>query len=222
MKTNRLLLLLALATPVLADDKPKTLLAEAGKPIYAEAFSGSTIPEGWRAAKGKWEPGDGALKGTELKADMHGAVIRKPVKFKDVVIAFDVKLDGAKMATFGINDAKEHVARMLFNATGFTVQKDDHDHDGPDKAMVFGKVAAPLKAGEWHSAVIEIVGDTMLGTLDGQNATFGSAELIATEKANIGLTVAGESASFRNLRMWEASPNKEWAATKAKLGAKKK
>jgi len=222
MKISSLILLVALATPVLADDKPKTLLAEIGKPIYSEAFSGSSIPEGWRAAKGKWEPSSGGLKGTELKADMHGAAIRKPVKFKDVVIAFDVKLDGARVATFSINDAKEHVARMLFNATGFIVQKDDHDHDGPDKAVVFGKVATPLQPGEWHSAVIEIVGDTMLGSVDGKNPTFGSNELIATDKANIGLTVGGESASFRNLRMWEASPNKEWAATKAKLSAGKK
>ena len=222
MKTNSLLLLLALASPVLADDKPRTLLAEIGKPIYAEAFSGSAIPEGWRAAKGKWEPSSDGLKGTELKADMHGAAIRKQVKFKDVVIAFDVKLDGARMATFSINDAKEHVARMLFNATGFTVQKDDHDHDGPDKAVVFGKAALPLNAGEWHSAVIEIVGDTMLGTLDGKNPISGSNELIATDKANIGLTVGGEGASFRNLRMWEVSGKKEFTAAKAKVAAPKK
>jgi hypothetical protein len=216
------LFFLALASSVLADDKPKTFLGEPGKPIYAETFAGAAVPEGWRAAKGKWEPGDGALKGTEIKADMHGAAIRKPVKFKDVVIAFDVKLDGARIASFSINDAKEHVARMLFSATGFTVQKDDHDHDGPDEAAVFGKVAKPLKAGEWHTAVIEIVGDTMLGSLDGQNATFGSDALIATDKANIGLTVGGESASFRNLRIWEASPKADWAATKAKLSAAKK
>ena len=221
MKLNTLLLL-ALVTPILADDKPKTFMAEPGKSIYAEKFSGSAVPEGWRAAKGKWEPSTDGLKGTEIKADMHGAAIRKPVKFKDAVIAFEVKLDGARMATFSINDAKEHVARMLFNATGFTVQKDDHDHDGPDKAVVFGKAALPLKAGEWHSAVIEIVGDTMLGSLDGQNATFGSDALIATDKANVGLTVSGESASFRNLRMWEATPKADWDATKGKLSSAKK
>jgi len=216
------LLLLALATPVLAEDKPKTFLAEPGKSICTETFTGSAMPEGWRSAKGKWEPSADGVKGAEIPADKHGAVTRKQVKFKDVVIAFDVKIDGARTATFSINDAKEHVARMLFNATGFTVQKDDHDHDGPDKAVVFGKVAKPLKSGEWHTAVIEIVGDTMLGSLDGQNATFGSDALIATEKANIGLTVGGESASFRNLRMWEATPKADWAATKGKLSSAKK
>jgi hypothetical protein len=69
------------------------------------------------------------------------------------------------------------------------VQKDDHDHGGPDKAVVFGKVAKPL---------------------------------MATDKANVGLTVAGESASFRNLRMWEATPKADWAATKGKLSSAKK
>jgi hypothetical protein len=215
-------ILLALASALVADDKPATFLAEPGKSLYAETFSGSALPAGWRAAKGRWESADGALKGTEIPADKHGAVVRKQIPFKDVVIAFDVKVDGARGATFSINDAKEHVARMLFNAAGFTVQKDDHDHDGPDKAVVFGRVNRPLKAGEWHTAVIEIVGDTMLGSLDGKNPKFGSNELIATAKANVGFTVSGESASFRNLRIWEAAAKSDWSATKEKLSAVKK
>ena len=37
------------------------------------------------------------------------------------------------------------------------------------------------------------------------------------KKANLGLTVAGEWAVFKNLRVWEASPGKDWEANKAKL-----
>ncbi len=36
-------------------------------------------------------------------------------------------------------------------------------------------------------------------------------------EANFGFTVAGEGASFRNLRVWEALPNPNWAATKKAL-----
>ena len=71
--------------------------------------------------------------------------------------------------------------------------------------------------GEWHTVVVEFVGDTMLATVDGANATFGSNELLATQKANLGFTVAGQSASFRNLRVWEATANKDWAKTKATI-----
>lgn len=216
------LLLAVLALPLLAEDKPVTFLAEPGKPILTETFAGSAIPQGWRAPKGKWEVAGGAIQGAEIPADKHGAVVRKQVKFKDAVIAFDVRLDGAKSVSLSINDEKEHVARMLLNAAGFAVRRDDHDHDGPDKAVSFGTAKTPLKAGEWHTAVIEIVGDTMLGSLDGKNATFGSDALIGTGKANIGFTVAGESASFRNLRIWEATPKAGWEETKAKLSSAKK
>jgi hypothetical protein len=33
--------------------------------------------------------------------------------------------------------------------------------------------------------------------------------------------VADESASFKDLRVWEATPKKDWEATKAKLRGKK-
>jgi hypothetical protein len=39
------------------------------------------------------------------------------------------------------------------------------------------------------------------------------------EKANFGFTVAGTSAAFRNVQVWEALPNSTWEATKEKLTA---
>ncbi|HYR57068.1 MAG TPA: hypothetical protein VEO95_00495 [Chthoniobacteraceae bacterium] len=218
MKLLALLPLLALPlTLVAADSQPKTLLAERGKVLLSDDLNQAPDGKAWRAAKGKWEAADGAVRGAELAADNHPGVIRHALPFKDAVIQYDVKLDGAKMTTFSINDEKEHVARVLLMPNAFRVQKDDHDHDGPDKAVVFGQRAVKLAPGEWHTVVIEIVGDTMLATLDGRNATFGSHELIATQKANIGFTVSGESISLRNLRVWEAKPNPDWEKTKSTI-----
>lgn len=201
-----------------AENLPATLMTQRGKLLYSVDLNKED--KAWRAAKGKWEIVDGGLKGAELKSDNHPAVTRHQLAFKDVVIQFDVQINGAKMATFSINDAKEHMARMLFNKDGFTAQKDDHDHDGPDKAVVFGRVGLPLKPGVWKTALIEIHGDEMVATVDGKSVA-GSDPLIATAKANIGFTVAGETASFRNLRIWEATPNPNWAANKAKIPKKK-
>jgi hypothetical protein len=39
------------------------------------------------------------------------------------------------------------------------------------------------------------------------------------DKTNLGLTVAGASASLKDLRVWEARPNPGWAATRAKLAS---
>jgi hypothetical protein len=43
--------------------------------------------------------------------------------------------------------------------------------------------------------------------------------MIGHEKANFGFTINGQSVSFKNLRVWEATPNKSWAETKAKLAS---
>lgn len=205
---------------------PKTLMTERGKLLLSEDFSkpiaaakaekGKPAAAGWRMAKGKWETVDGALKGIELKEDKHGAVARYPLEFKDVVIQYDVRVDGCRMTTLSINDTKEHVCRVLINKDGFTAQKDDHDHDGPDKALKFGTQKIEIKPGDWKTVVLEIKGQEMVAHIDGK-AIAGAHELIATAKANLGFTVGGESASFRNLRVWEALPNEGWSKTKEKL-----
>jgi hypothetical protein len=201
-----------------ASAEPKTLLAERGKLLFSDDLSAAPSKE-WRAAKGKWEAVDGAWRGEEVPADMHPGVIRHALKFQNAIFQYSFKLDGAKQITLSINDEKEHVCRVLIRPNGFTVQKDDHDHEGPDKGVVFQTITTPVKAGEWHTLVVEILGQEMLASLDGAKVGFGSHELIGAQKANFGFTINGQSASFKNLRVWEALPNKNWAETKAKLAA---
>jgi len=204
-----------------ADDLPKTLLTERGKELLADDFSKQPDKPDWRIAKGKWEVAEGALKCAEIKDDKHAGVMRRTLAFKDAVFQFDFKLDGAKALSLSINDAKEHVCRVAISPAGFRAQKDDHDHEGPDKAVPFEQKSATLNDGKWHTMVVEILGDTIAATLDGTATSFGSHELIGTPKANFGFTVGGESAWYRNLKVWEATPNKDWDATKAKLATAK-
>ena len=164
-------------------------LAEVGKP--------------WRTAKGEWEPTEGGVLGSEIEADKHGAVMRHPLAFKDVVIEFSFKLDGARGISLSINDAKGHVCRLSITKAGFQARKDDHDHDGPDKAVPFEQVKHSLDDGKWHTAVVELVGGDMVCTIDGKISR-GSDALIATDKANLGFTVAGQSAGFKDLKAWAA------------------
>lgn len=193
---------------------------DAAAPKPAAAAPRAAWTTGWRLRPGKWEFTDGAMQGSEQKADLHGAVARFPFKFKDAVMQYDVRLDGCRMTTFSVNDAKEHVCRVLLNQDGFRAQKDDHDHDGPDKAKPFNTVVAPPVPGTWQTVLIEIKGEELVATINGKSSA-GTDPLIATEKANFGFTVAGESASFRNLRVWEALPNPNWPANKKLIPAAK-
>jgi hypothetical protein len=201
-----------------ASNEPKTLLAERGNLLFSDDLNATPAQE-WHVAKGKWEAVDGTLQGQEVPADMHPAVIRHQLKFQNAVFQYSFKLDGAKQMALSINDDKEHVCRVMVRPDGFVVQKDSHDHNVSDKAVVFGKVSTPIKAGEWHTLVVEILGQEMLASIDGDKVGFGEHELIGTQKANFGFVVTGQTASFKNLRVWEAVPNKNWAENKARLAS---
>ncbi len=201
-----------------ADIKPR--MTERGKLLFSDDLDKPFSKE-WTVAKGKWEIVDGAMRGCELKGDMHGAVSRHPVSFQNAIIQFAFKIDGARVTTLSINGAKGHVCRVLLRPNGFTVQKDDQDgKNGPDKAAQLGTCEIPIKAGEWHTILLEVHGKEMLATLDGKHTAYGEHEAIDKPKTNIGLTVGGESVSFKNLRVWEATPSKEWEKEKAKLKRK--
>jgi hypothetical protein len=196
--------------------EPPTLMAERGKLLFHDPL-GAAPGKAWKVAKGTWEPSDGALVGTEVKAEKHGAVMRHAEKLRNAVIQYAFKLDGAKTTTLSLNTAKAHLCRVVITPTVLRVQKDDSDHDGPDKAAVLQNLPVKIAPGEWHTLVVELVGNEMLASLDGKHVAFGANDALDVDKANLGLTVAGASVAFKDLSVWEARPNADWGQTKAKL-----
>ncbi len=183
---------------------PPTQIAQPGKLLFSDDLTSSFSDKDWKSAKGKWEIADGALRGAEKPEDKHGAVTRHPITMQDFVASFEVKLDGAKGVSFTINAKKDHMARILIAPGSFRVQRDDNDHEGPDKAVVFLTQPVKIEPGTWHTVVMEMVGDQLVGTLDGKITGKGSNDLFKQEKLAPGFTVAGQTASFRNLRVWSA------------------
>ena len=173
--------------------------------------------DGWKTAKGKWDNVDGSIKGSEVKADMHGAVSRHDASFNDGVISFNFKLEGAKGISLSLNATKGHICRVAIKSSGFSVVKDSQDKKAGDKAMVLASSDIEIKAGEWHSMVLELHGPNMLATLDGKTTILGTHPAVEKPKANIGFTVSGESASFRDLKVFSGTLSKDWDKTKDSL-----
>jgi len=215
----RLLALLAFVSPLCAADSPATLLAQPDKEIVGDALTKDAKAADWKVAKGKWERTPDGTRVEEIPADKHGAVSRVAQKLQDLVIAFEFRLDGAKSVSLSINATKDHMARVFITPTTLRVQKDDHDHDGPDKAVVFLNTAQSFEPGTWHSVVLEMVGDTMVATIDGKISGFGRDELFKAEKADPGFTCGGQSATFRNLVIWsaKAEPKASWKEASAQI-----
>jgi hypothetical protein len=217
--TLRLLALLAFVSPLCAADAPATLLAQPDKEIVNDQLTKEAKAAAWKVAKGKWERTTEGTRVEEIPADKHGAVSRVTQDLQDLVIAFEFRLDGAKSVSLSINATKDHMARVSITPTTLRVQKDDHDHDGPDKAVVFLTAAQPFEAGTWHRVVLEMVGDTMVATIDDKLSAFGRDPLFLTPKVNPGFTCAGQSATFRNFTLWSAKPEAKasWKETSVKV-----
>lgn len=228
MKRPLVLLLAILSASVSiasAEGMPSTVLAKAGKLLLEEDFSqplpmpeGSTAHfasgfRGWRrnvaTRGGRWEVENGTFRGVENAEVHHPATASIGFDFTDVVIQcevrmHDVPLAGRPRRMFMVRttDAKDYVCSVIFDESGWRMQKDDNDHGGPDKPVPLGQVKTPIKLGEWQKVVFEILGEEMTVTVNGQNLT-GRHPLIASGKKSI-MFVAGVEGSVRRLKVWEA------------------
>ncbi len=201
----------------------ETLMSKPGNLVFADNLS--EIGEGWSAGHGEWKIEDGVLLGKELAADNHGATFKRALPLKDAVIQYSFQLAGATATSLSIDNSTGHLCRIHIAPAGFTASKDDNDKDlGPDEGARYNTIEMNLADDEWHTMVIELVGDTVLAQIDGEDdeVSFGSHEMIAGEKAKLGFTITGASVRFKDLKIWEAQPKEEWERTRVKLGRKGK
>lgn len=215
MKLFQLTAILSLAVPAAMAADAEPLLAIPGRVIF-ESKLDRPLPPPWKTAKGKWEHQDGVLRGAELEADKHGAVLRMAGTVPDFIIEYEFMFDGARATSLSINAVKDHMARIAITPNSVTIRRDDNDHDGPDRAVTFAVFPAKFEPGTWHKVRMEMVGDTMLGQVDDLTA-WGSDPLFATPKTAPGFTCAGECIQLRNLVMREATLNPQWESVKARL-----
>lgn len=199
---------------------PETLLAQTEKLVGADDMTKGATASLWKVTKGRWERNDLGTSGAELPADKHNAIMRLPVKLDAFVVAFDVRLDGAASFAFSINNAKEQLARVILAPTYVSLRRDDYDGDGPEKAFTLFTKPTPNDPGTWHSVVFEMVGDTVVLTVDGKISGWGADPAFAKDvRANPSFHVDGATATIRKFRLWTAKPEPKptWAEKKGTL-----
>ena len=236
----------ALSFTAKADD-PATLMTTRGKLLASEDFAQVPPPftgkpvgfasgfTGWRynssatgGKAGRWEIANGEFRGIETPGANHPATASFGLSFQNVIIQCEVRLndvpdEGRKYRSLFVKatDAKDYVISLSLGQGGLFLTPYDADKINPatkqrEKGSTV-KMLTPIKLNEWHTVVLEIQGDEVVGTLDKQSITL-SNPLIGTAKHSLMLG-AGTEASFRKLRIWQALPNAEWEKNKAKLHA---
>ena len=195
-----------------AGDTPQAESLDRGKLLAKEDFAqkaeapapseANRHPGGWKYAVGRWDVSDGVLTGVEVAADHHPAHAVYGLAYRDIVLECEVRLDDCRMTRIRSADV-DYVWSVRMTPDGFSVFKDDHDHDGPDKDVLLAKVAMPVERGTWYPLRITTRGDQITATFAGRSAG-GSHPMVGVEKASLRFAVVGGGASYRKLRVWEA------------------
>lgn len=196
MRSLKIVLLLS-APLMAAEIQP----AKRGAVLLEDDFQGPAIHAAWKQAKGKWQIVNGALKGVEVASDKHAAVVRRPVAYRDAVIEFAFKFDGARMTHLSLNSSKGHVCRVTIDPKGFVLKKDKTNAKSDDKPAVLARRDVKFEQGKWYTMVVEVRGKQLSARVGADSAT-GEHEGIDVDKADIGFPVAGDSASLDYVKVW--------------------
>lgn len=213
---------------LVSEDFMPPLAPVTGKPVgFASGFTGWRYNAGPVGGKsGQWKLAEGCFTGVESPAANHPATASFGFQFTDAIIQCEVRLndvpdEGRKYRSLFVKatDVKDYVIALSIGPGGLFLIPYDADRINPatkqrDKGTT-SRVSTPVKLNEWHTVVLEIKGDEVVGTLDGKSTTL-SNPLLGLPKHSLMLGASTE-ASFRHLRVWEALPNAGWAAAKATL-----
>jgi hypothetical protein len=212
---------------LLASEPPpeaQPLLTKPGKVIFSEDFSAvpherdrkNKTREGWQSGKGRWEMKDGVLVGAEKPEEKHGAMLTKPgLTFHNTAVRVSFRLDGARAIRLDANS--QAMGRIIAVTVTNTSLKLSRSLGAGDKMDELYTVLLKLEPGTWHTLLLEIQGKEVVASIDGKHVAFGAGERIDVDKTSVQFRVGGESAAFKDLRVWEATPNDAWEATRARL-----
>jgi hypothetical protein len=158
------------------------------------------------AAKGKWEVVEGVLRGSELEADSHAAVLNLAVPNRDAVVQFDVKLGTATGFNLSFNRAKGHLWRVNVSEEGLKLQKDKDKKDAASKTEVLATAEVALDAEKTYTVVAEFAGPVVLVRLaDGSAEVGGTHPVLDTDKTGVRFVMRGEGLEIDNVKVWEAT-----------------
>jgi hypothetical protein len=224
----RSLLLCALLCGHAVAAEPPPSPAKKGALIFSDDFSAPVLGQAWRILWPDVTVAGGALNLSQLKPE-HSAVGQVAVGRKDLIIAFRFKLGGASSINAVCNDRdyKEghggHLCRVSLSPKQIFLADDkerlrreieemkkDPARQAEAAQLVAGRtrnIPTVLDPTRWYELVIEIVGDEMRVSLDGQAVGWlKSSGLAHPMKSDFYFAVSGRDACFDDVRIWAAEP----------------
>lgn len=198
---------------------PETKNCKVGKLVAFEKFDkpeamvakGKVEAGQWRDGLGDWKTVDGAAYAiqeapSEKRPNGHEAVCEYVTDMGDFVLTAEFKMNESPQVAFVFRDTNQpnlHQGRVMIKPDAFWIQK----MSGISKETrreELKRIKHDVALEKWHKITIEVCGDRMRATLDGQEIE-AAHERFLEHKGRIGFVARGEGALFRNVAIWEAS-----------------
>ena len=204
-------------------------IAEKGELLFFDDFQRSELGRDWKSVIPTFTIADGVLKGSQTRED-HGSVGRVYRLMRDVIVEFKFQLAGSR--TFNVvfddknhkNSHAGHICRVAIAPNQIRLgddkegimrndifamrRSDDPEKKAKAKELLHGRTAVvktPVESNRWYTMRIEIVGDRMRVSLDGEPIGYlQSPGLAHPTKESLHFTVSGRDTLFDEVRIWKA------------------
>ena len=162
----------------------------------ADDFTAPALSEKWKAAKGDWKVEDGKLKGAELAADKHAAVISFLAPHTDSKVSFSFQFAGSKDFHLSFNHAKGHLFRVTVSESKVVILTDKDKKDPASKSEMLCQKEAAFEQGKSYTMTCETKGETVKVSIAGGLELTGAHPSLALEKTGYRLVVRGDGVLF--------------------------
>jgi arylsulfatase A-like enzyme len=180
--------------------------------ILDDALRSPSLRERWSAGDvarfdTRWDFSETGLRGRAWSQDQHPARCGIYLHHTDAIISVAIRLEGATEADVKLDSFTEgQVARLIVRPNGVAVRVPGRRVSQEEQTGVdLISVSAAINTGEWHTFVWELRGSKMVLTMDGQEIGRASHANLSTPKDVFGFNVVGQSASFRDVRVWDTT-----------------
>jgi hypothetical protein len=186
---------------------------------FTPDFTKPLGPE-WKTVKGAWTAEAGELRGDEVPADKHSAVLWHPGKVETLILSCEFRLGKAGTFYTGF-DGAGHIGRLVVRAGSIGLYEDSPDPDlkpgEKSKSHPLATFPTKLNPDEWYPLTLEIRGDEMAALVAGVQLKAQHA-FLAKPKERFWFAVGGTGLRIRNLKVWDAKANPDWPNVKGQFG----
>lgn len=182
--------------------------------VSADDFESETVADRW-GFRAYYAVENGVLKRTAYQRGETARSFLKDVVYRDVVIRFDFRFDGAtelRLMTGG--SGGYNTVTQIFPSY---FQVNTAKRKSEFNPSFQGECAFEFKQGVWYTMTIEFNGDEVVAHVNKECFVIGSHPIIDSERTYLAFQVTGGAASFDNFSMSKSKPKSSWESERGKL-----